>query len=349
MSHGLKMQRQLPGGAATQLYRLRNIGRLVPFKQRMIKAGLFPLKSTGISVLQVNIGRVCNLSCRHCHVEAGPDRTELMSRETILSCLEALAGADIPVLDITGGAPELNPHLPWLIEEAARLGRRVMVRTNLTVLDADEFAHLAEFYAFHRVEVVASLPYYLEKNTDRLRGRGVFEVSVKVLRRLNRLGYGRENRLQLNLVYNPGGAFLPPGQHAIEQEFRRELLRRYGIVFNRLFTITNVPVGRFLDFLQASGNLERYMERLAGLFNPAAAARVMCRDQVSVGWDGRLYDCDFNQMLGLTCSPEAPGRISEFDRAALQNRRIVMENHCYACTAGAGSSCGGALAGGGKA
>jgi len=255
-----------------------------------------------------------------------------------------LDDTDIPTLDITGGAPELNPHLPWFIDEAVKLGRRVIVRTNLTVLDLDEYVHLAEFYASRRVELTASLPYYRESNTDRQRGEGVFNTSVRVLKRLNALGYGcGQSRLQLNLVYNPAGAFLPPAQHAVEADFRREMMRRYGIVFNQLFTITNVPAGRFLGFLLDSGNLEEYLDRLSGAFNPRAAVRVMCRNQISVGWDGRLYDCDFNQALGLTCNPEVPGHIHDFDLASLQSRPIVLDNHCYACTAGFGSSCGGAV------
>lgn len=345
MSLSLNTKQRPLSGSEKQLQILRTVPGVTPFSHKLLEAGLSPLTSNGISVMQVNMGKVCNLSCKHCHVEAGPERTESMSRETVSSCLSVLAGTGISVLDITGGAPELNPNLTWLIEEVVKLGRKVIVRTNLTVLERDEYAQLAELYARHKVEVVASLPYYLGKNTDRQRGDGVFDASVRVLKRLNKLGYGREQSgLQLNLVYNPGGAFLPPAQHSIEAEFRREMMSRYGIVFNRLFTITNVPIGRFLDFLIQSGNLEDYLVRLAGAFNPAAAARVMCRSQISVGWDGRLYDCDFNQMLGLTCAPEASGYLDEFDLTALSNRRIILENHCYACTAGAGSSCGGAVA-----
>ncbi|AEF93801.1 Fe-S oxidoreductase [Desulfotomaculum nigrificans CO-1-SRB] len=325
-----------------QLQYLRDVNEIKPFTERIKETEYYPLTSSSINTLQVNVGKVCNLSCKHCHVEAGPHRTESMSREIMSHCLRVLAEANIPILDINGGAPELNPHLPWFIEEAVKLGRRVMVRTNLTVLANQEQAHLMEFYASHGVEIISSLPYYRDKDTDRQRGQGVFVKSVEVLKALNDLGYGqKDTSLQLNLVYNPGGAFLPPSQPAIEADFRRELAARYGIVFNRLFTITNVPVGRFLTFLYESGNLVRYMERLAGAFNPAAAGRVMCRELISVGWDGQLYDCDFNQMLGLNCRP---GHITDFDLAALKERKIVLHNHCYACTAGAGSSCGGAIA-----
>jgi len=331
---------------ADQTHYLRAAAAVPPFYQRLQAAGLFPLKSTGLSTLQVNVGRVCNMSCKHCHMDAGPERTESMSRETMSLCLAVLRDADIATLDITGGAPELNPYLPWLIEEAVKLERQVMVRTNLTVLDLDDYAHLAEFYASRQVELIASLPYYREKNTDRQRGAGVFNTSIRVLKRLNRLGYGLEQgQMRLNLVYNPSGAFLPPAQYALEADFRRELRRRYGITFSQLFTITNVPAGRFLGFLLDSGNLAKYLERLSDAFNLAAVARVMCRSQISAGWDGRLYDCDFNQALGLTCAPGVPGHIRDFDLASLQRRPITLGNHCYACTAGFGSSCGGAVVG----
>lgn len=337
-------------GVNNQLDCLNNIGGLLSFERKIKGVGLYPLKGTGLSVLQVNVGKVCNLACKHCHVGAGPDRKELMGKETFLHCLQAMADeAELQTLDITGGAPELNPYLPWFIKEAAGLGRKIKVRSNLTVLEQEENAYLAEFFASHRVEVVASLPYYQGKKVDIQRGKGVFDASVRVIRRLNELGYGQEGtQLELSLVYNPGGAFLPPAQHAMEADYRRELLRRYGITFNRLLTITNVPLGRFLEFLIQSENLTGYMGRLVGVFNPAAAARVMCRSQISVGWDGRLYDCDFNQMLGLGCCPEVPGHIKDFRPGALQNRRIAVGNHCYACTAGAGSSCGGAMAEPGK-
>lgn len=329
---------------ADQVHYLRAAATVPPFSQRLREAGLFPLKSTGLSTLQVNVGKICNMSCKHCHMDAGPDRTESMSRETVSLCLGVLHDTNITTLDITGGAPELNPYLPWFIEEAVKLGRQVIVRTNLTVLDLDKFSHFAELYASHQVELIASLPYYREKNTDRQRGDGVFSASIRVLKWLNKLGYGREQgRLRLNLVYNPGGAFLPPAQHALEADFRREMMRRHGIVFDHLFTIANVPAGRFLGFLLDSGNLEKYLERLSDAFNPSAAGRVMCRNQISAGWDGRLYDCDFNQALGLTCAPEVPGHIQEFDLASLQKRPIMLGNHCYACAAGFGSSCGGAV------
>ncbi len=316
-----------------------------PFEERIQTSGLHPLHATGITVLQVNVGKLCNQTCRHCHVDAGPDRQESMSRETAALCIKALARTDIPTLDITGGAPELNPNFRRLVEEARALGRHVMDRCNLTVLLLPSQADLAEFLARHKVEVVASLPYYRPSQTDAQRGDGVFDKSIRALQLLNRLGYGVEGSgLTLNLVHNPVGAFLPPKQEATEAQFKRELKRAHGLDFNRLYTITNMPISRFLEFLIESGNYEGYMERLANAFNPAAAAGVMCRYTLSVGWDGTLYDCDFNQMLDLPIAHGTPRHIRDFDATRLQHRRIVTGNHCYGCTAGGGSSCGGSVA-----
>ena len=315
------------------------------FERPMEKAGLHPLRSTGMTVLQINVGKLCNQTCRHCHVDAGPDRTESMSRETAELCIQALAQTDIPTVDITGGAPELNPNFRWLVEQARGLNRHVMDRCNLSVLLLPSQADLAQFLAAHRVEIVASLPYYREPQTDAQRGEGVFDKSIQGLRRLNQLGYGKpDSGLVLNLVHNPVGAFLPPKQDAIESQFRKELRVKYGIEFNRLYSITNMPISRFLEFLVDSGNYEDYMQRLANAFNPAAAAGVMCRYTLSVGWDGTLYDCDFNQMLDLPVASGATPHIRNFNFAQLQQRTIVTGNHCYGCTAGSGSSCGGAVA-----
>ena len=311
----------------------------------MEEAGLHPLRSTGITVLQINVGKLCNQTCRHCHVDAGPDRIESMSRETAEFCIQALAQTGIPTVDITGGAPELNPNFRWLVEQARGLNRHVMDRCNLSVLLLPSQADLAQFLAAHRVEVVASLPYYREPQTDAQRGEGVFDKSIQGLRRLNQLGYGKpDSGLVLNLVHNPVGAFLPHKQEAIESQFRKELRVKYAIEFNRLYSITNMPVSRFLEFLVDSGNYEAYMQRLANAFNPAAAAGVMCRYTLSVGWDGTLYDCDFNQMLDLPVASGATRHIRNFNFAQLQQRTIVTGNHCYGCTAGSGSSCGGAVA-----
>lgn len=315
-----------------------------PFEWQLERAGLPPLDAVGISVFQINVGKLCNQTCRHCHVDAGPDRQEIMTRDTAELCIQALARTDIPTMDITGGAPELNPNFRWLVEQARSLGRHVMDRCNLSVLLLPSQVDLGEFLALHRVEIVASLPYYRPSQTDAQRGDGIFDKSIQALQLLNRLGYGVEGSgLVLTLVHNPVGAFLPPKQDAIEAQFRRELARRYGIAFNRLYTITNMPISRFLEFLIESGNYERYMERLADAFNPAAAVGVMCRDTISVGWDGMLYDCDFNQMLGLRVNQVVPQHIRDFDPTQLHTRRIVTGNHCYGCTAGAGSSCGGTV------
>jgi radical SAM/Cys-rich protein len=315
-----------------------------PFETTMAQAGLAPLHATGITVLQINVGKLCNQTCRHCHVDAGPERREQMTRETAELCIRALAQSDIPTVDITGGAPELNANFRWLVEQARAIGRHVMDRCNLSVLLLPSQADLGEFLVQHHVEVIASLPYFRPAQTDAQRGDGVFAKSVRALQLLNRLGYGVEGSgLMLHLVHNPVGAFLPPKQEAIEARFRQALAREYGITFNRLYTITNMPISRFLDFLIASGNYEGYMARLANAFNPTAASGVMCRYTLSVGWDGTLYDCDFNQMLELPLAQALPRHIRDFNPTQLHTRRIVTANHCYGCTAGAGSSCGGAV------
>ena len=331
--------------SAEQLKLLADSTACPPFETQLNQAGLFPLYATGITVFQINVGKLCNQTCRHCHVDAGPDRTESMSRETAEQCIQALARTDIPTVDITGGAPELNPNFRWLVEQARALGRHVMDRCNLSVLLIPAQANLAEFLATHRVEIIASLPSYRASQTDAQRGDGIFEKSIEALRLLNRLGYGQpESGLALNLVFNPVGAFLPPKQAAIEAQFRKELRNRHSIEFNHLYTITNMPISRFLEFLVESGNYKGYMERLANAFNPTAATGVMCRYTLSVGWDGTLYDCDFNQMLDLPLDHGTPSHIRNFDAAQLHQRQIVTRNHCYGCTAGSGSSCGGTVA-----
>jgi radical SAM/Cys-rich protein len=338
------LARRDPLASATEQVRLLSeTTACPPFETALAHAGLFPLEATGITTLQLNVGKLCNQTCRHCHVDAGPDRTEVMSKDTMELCLQALARTDIPTMDITGGAPELNPHFRWLVEQARSLGRQVLDRCNLSVLLLPSQADLAEFLAQHGVEVIASLPSYQASQTDAQRGEGVFHKSMEALRLLNGLGYGKEGTgLTLNLVYNPVGAFLPPKQAGIEAQFRKELAVRHGVSFTHLYTITNMPISRFLEFLMESGNYEGYMERLAAAFNPAAAAGVMCRYTLSVGWDGTLYDCDFNQMLELPVSQGTPRHIRDFD-PQLHHRPIVTRNHCYGCTAGSGSSCGGAV------
>lgn len=296
-----------------------------------------------IETLQVNVGRLCNQTCRHCHVDAGPDRREIMSAETVNACLRVLDEARIPTLDITGGAPEMNPNFRRMVTTARGLGRRVIDRCNLTILLAPGYADLAGFLAEQEVEIVASLPCYLESNCDRQRGAGVYAKSIAALQRLNELGYGRHPDLPLTLVYNPVGPSLPPDQAQLEADYRRELRTRHGVEFTRLFTITNMPISRFLADLLESGRYEEYLAKLANAFNPAAVAGLMCLSTLSVDWQGRLHDCDFNQMLDLSVTPASPQTIFEFNAARLDGRAIVTGRHCYGCTAGAGSSCGGAI------
>lgn len=312
------------------------------FPEALKGAGLWPLRATGIEILQINVGKLCNQTCRHCHVDAGPDRREVMTRETMQLCLDVLSKTDIPTVDITGGAPELNPNFRWLVEEVRALGRHVIDRCNLTILQTPSHRDLPEFFAHHRVEVVCSLPHYRALSTDAQRGEGVYAQSIAALQRLNAVGYGDGQRgLRLVLVTNPVGAFLPPAQASLEAEWKRELLRNHGVRFDALYTITNMPISRFLEWLQQSGNLDGYLERLVNAFNPAAARGVMCRNTLSVGWDGALYDCDFNQMLALGLEPRAPQHLWDFDLARLEHREISVGRHCFGCTAGAGSSCGG--------
>jgi radical SAM/Cys-rich protein len=314
------------------------------FDLHLARAGLHPLRATGIEIFQLNVGKVCNQTCGHCHVDAGPERVESMTRETAELAMRVLAATDIPTVDITGGAPELNPSFEYLVEESRRLGRNVIDRCNLTVLLAPRLEHLPDFLARHEVKVIASLPHYRALATDRQRGAGVFERSIEALRRLNAVGYGRGGTLKLALVTNPVGAFLPGSQRSLEAEWKRELGRLHGVRFDELYTITNMPISRFLDWLVESGNLEDYLALLVRSFNPSAARGVMCRTTLSVGWNGRLYDCDFNQMLDLELGFGAPAQLASFDLAALATRRIRTARHCFGCTAGAGSSCGGAIA-----
>ncbi|MEK7774149.1 MAG: arsenosugar biosynthesis radical SAM (seleno)protein ArsS [Deltaproteobacteria bacterium] len=319
--------------------------KLKPFDLSLEEARLFPLASTGISVFQVNMGRLCNMACRHCHVDAGPERTEVMSKETMQECLKVIRREKYPVVDITGGAPEMNPWYRWFVKGCSEAGARVKTRTNLTVLLEEGRGDLPRFFAENSVEVIASMPYFLKDTVDRQRGEGAFSSSIEALKLLNSEGYGMEGgRLALNLVYNPCGAYLPPRQKAVEADFRREMKRRHGISFTNLFTITNMPIGRFLKFLKESGNMTGYMERLGASYNPVAAANVMCRRTISAGWDGALYDCDFNQMIGIRCGYGAPSHIKDFDAGRLNQRRIATGPHCYGCTAGAGSSCTGTVA-----
>jgi len=319
---------------------------------KLLQAQGLSLPPLGITTLQVNVTKMCNQVCRHCHVDASPTRTEALSRDGIERCVALLVDyPEIRTLDITGGAPELHPDFEWLVAQAAALGRHVMVRHNLTVTfdghpqTGAAMGHLPEFFARHRCEVVCSLPYYQEFFTDAQRGNGVFAKSIEGLQRLNALGYGQPGSgLLLNLVYNPVGPYLPAPQAALQADYKRELRGRFGIEFNQLYTITNMPINRFRLHLEKSGQFESYMDKLLGAFNADAAEQVMCRSLISVGHDGTLYDCDFNQMLDMSVAGPT-GRAAtlfDFDFAALMRRRIRFASHCLGCTAGAGSSCGGA-------
>ncbi len=303
------------------------------------------LRAAVPTTLQVNVGKRCNQACHHCHVDASPTRTEVMPDDVVEACLDVLARApELATLDITGGAPELHPRFRELVARGRALGRKVMVRHNLTVQFEPGFAGLPRFFADHGVEVVCSLPHYTEEATDRQRGRGVFARSVEGLQALNAVGYGREDALVLNLVSNPVGAFLPPAQADLERDTREWLLAHHGIVFHSLFTITNMPISRFAAWLRRAGNYEAYMARLEAAFNPSTLPGLMCRSLVSVGYDGRLYDCDFNQMLELGLEAGQPATIFDFDLRRLSGRPVHTGEHCFGCTAGAGSSCGGAIA-----
>ncbi len=313
------------------------------FDERLALFGV-ELRAAQVNTLQVNLGKLCNQACKHCHVDASPIRTEVMTRQTAEAVIDVVRRFRIPTLDITGGAPELNPSFRWLVSEARAANTHVMVRHNLTVMFEPGQEDLPEFFRDNQIEVVSSLPYFLEQQTDTQRGPGVFSKSIEALKRLNEVGYGKEGTtLLLNLIYNPVGAFLPPVQSSIEADFKRELSSRYGIVFNNLYTITNMPINRFLNYLRRSGNEERYMRKLLQAFNPNTVEGLMCRTLVSVDWTGRLYDCDFNQMLELGIDSDLPKTIQDFDPAKFAGRRITTGSHCFGCTAGAGSSFGGAV------
>lgn len=315
------------------------------FRDKIEPLGEYPLKPTGLEIFQINLGYMCNQTCGHCHVDAGPDRKEIMTREHMELCLDILEKNKIPVVDLTGGAPEMNPDFRWFVERLSEIGvEEIIVRSNLTIILANKkYNDLPDFFKKHKVHVISSLPYYRKGKTDRQRGEGVFDKSIEALKMLNNVGYGKEETgLQLDLVYNPSGAFLPGDQQQLKADFKRELKRMFGIEFNDLFTITNLPISRYLDYLIASGNYEGYIDKLVTAFNPAAVEGLMCRNTISVDYDGYMYDCDFNQMLALKVEKEAGQHIRDFDIEKLNNREIIINQHCYGCTAGAGSSCQGA-------
>jgi radical SAM/Cys-rich protein len=303
------------------------------------------LRAASVTTLQVSVGKRCNQACRHCHVDASPSRTEVMPDDVVEACLDALArDPRLETIDITGGAPEIHPRFREMVTRARALGRHVLVRHNLTVQGEEGQGDLPRFFAEHRCEVVCSLPHYTAEATDRQRGRGVYEASLEGLRALNDVGYGRGDGLVLDLVSNPVGAFLPPNQEDLERDTREYLESRHGIVFDHLFTITNMPIARFARWLEQAGLHEQYMDRLRQAFNPATVPALMCRTMISVGWDGRIYDCDFNQMLEIEAGDAESLNIRGLDTRALANRVIRTADHCFGCTAGAGSSCGGAIA-----
>jgi radical SAM/Cys-rich protein len=309
------------------------------FRERMHEILHGPLTARGVEVLQVNLGYRCNMTCRHCHIAAGPGRAEEIGMENVEAVLAALRGARIPVLDITGGAPELNPHFRFLAREARKAGIHVIVRTNLTIFFEEGMTDLPDFFCDNSLEVIASLPYYLENGVDSVRGKETFQKSIRAIEKLNSLGYGRglpEKRL--NLIYNPAGPFLPPAQSALEAEYRRELGKRFGLCFDRLYTFTNMPAGRFRDFLDRTHSLHTYIEKLSSAFNPRTLDGLMCRSMISVGWNGMLYDCDFNQSVGLHIHGDCPRHIEDFDGDLLAKREIMTADHCYGCTADQGST-----------
>lgn len=321
-------------------------GELPTFADKIKETNQFPLKPKKLEILQINLGYMCNQVCAHCHVDAGPGRKEIMTVETMEQCLDVIRKTGAHTLDLTGGAPEMNPNFKWFVEEASKAGiKDFIVRSNLTILVAHpKFHYLPEFFKKHNVHVVSSMPHWTRGKTDKQRGDGVFDKSIQALHNLNEIGYGKEDSgLQLDLVYNPSGAFLPGDQAALESDFKKALHEDFGIVFNSLFAITNLPISRFLDYLIASENYEDYMYALVEAYNPMAVENVMCTNTLSVSWDGWLYDCDFNQMLNLKVASKVK-HISEYNEELLQNRNIIINQHCYGCTAGAGSSCQGTVA-----
>jgi radical SAM/Cys-rich protein len=316
------------------------------FSHKLKSLNVTELRPTHLEIFQINIGKLCNQTCSHCHVDAGPDRKEEnMSFETLERCLFLIKTYNFKKVDITGGAPEMNIHFKWFVEECTKADVEVMVRCNLTIIMANKKYHdLPEFFKTNHVHVISSLPSFSATRTDAQRGDGVFEDSIAALKMLNAVGYGQEDSgLIIDLVYNPSGAYLPGDQKSMEAEFKRQLKRKFDIVFNSLFAITNLPVSRFLDYLLETGKYLDYMQELVGAFNPATLDGLMCKNTLSISWDGFMYDCDFNQMLDLKFTGHAK-HIDDFDFEEILNRKIIINNHCYGCTAGAGSSCGGEIA-----
>jgi len=321
-------------------------GELPTFAKKIAATNQFPLRPKKLEILQINMGYMCNQVCAHCHVDAGPDRKEIMTKKTMQECLNVIKETGAHTLDLTGGAPEMNPNFRWFVEEAAKLGiNDFIVRSNLTIIRANKKFHdLPEFFKKHTIHVVSSMPHWTRGKTDKQRGDGVFDKSIQALQELNAVGYGIPGSdLKLDLVYNPSGAFLPGNQKALENDFKKALIEEFNINFNSLFAITNLPISRFLDYLIASENYEDYMYALVEAYNPEAVKNVMCTNTLSVSWDGWLFDCDFNQMLNLKVASKV-NHISAYNEKLIQNRNIIINQHCYGCTAGAGSSCQGVVA-----
>ena len=346
----LKKQKKELADAKRQLEILSNgifnNNELPTFATKIKAVGQFPLRPKKLEILQINLGYMCNQVCAHCHVDAGPDRKEIMTKKTMQECLNVIKKTGAHTLDLTGGAPEMNPNFRWFVEEAAKLGiNDFIVRSNLTIIRANKKFHdLPEFFKKHTIHVVSSMPHWTRGKTDKQRGDGVFDKSIQALQELNAVGYGIPgSELKLDLVYNPSGAFLPGDQKALENDFKKALKEEFNINFNSLFAITNLPISRFLDYLIASENYEDYMYALVEAYNPEAVKNVMCTNTLSVSWDGWLFDCDFNQMLNLKVASKV-NHISEYNEKLLQNRNIIINQHCYGCTAGAGSSCQGVVA-----
>jgi radical SAM/Cys-rich protein len=317
------------------------------FSGRLATEGL-QLRRTRPEILQVNVGKLCNLTCVHCHVNAGPKCKEIMARETVDQIINWFANTEIPTLDLTGGAPEMIPDFRYFIDRVKELqpSRHVIDRCNLTILLESGYKDLAQFLAARKVEIIASMPCYSAENVNAQRGEGVFDESISALQLLNSLGYGIDPELPLHLVYNPVGAFLPPPQDELESDYKRELQKHFGIVFNKLYALTNLPIGRFASYLRHNDKLDDYMRLLIDGFNPATISGLMCRNTISVGWRGEVYDCDFNQQLGMQWSGNGGSKplfLWDIDQNSLEDRKIMTGNHCFGCTAGAGSSCGGAV------
>lgn len=339
-----KRKNQLASSKVQLEFLSKEVEGVQSFDKKLREVGqpfLFPKE---LEILQINLGYMCNMTCEHCHVDAGPDRKEIMSRSILENCLKVIDEANVTTVDLTGGAPEMNPHFKWFVETLSKRKVRVIVRSNLTILESNEkYKVYPDFFKENKVVVIASLPCYTAGNTDKQRGDGTFDKSISALKKLNSLGYGKENSgLELDLVFNPGGIGLPPDQASLELDYKRELKENFDIEFSSLFTITNLPISRFLDYLMVTGKYEEYIKKLSDGFNPHSLDKLMCKNTLSINWNGDLFDCDFNQMLNLGIESSI-GNIKDFDLEVISKRRIAVNNHCFGCTAGTGSSCQGAL------